>query len=488
MNRNLRIVNFVNGSHRGASQSRSSSVAWEVNDDFPLIFRQSFAVAASKLAAEFTENLCDLGTLYDGVMMTGTLAAGGVHRTHSILGYRSGTPVGLVKDLEASSAEPLFGKGQLLFLVQQCDRKAVARLTSEGYRFVQPTNAETHMARSMQVPPTYLNGHLRRLHEHAKLEHDLDRPQGTLLGLFVLRAGIQKRNFEVLVRKDLRHRLPCVQFSHLMLDPHRTQIMAQFDNMSVMTCLMRLVQKLDDVNDPDREFWILFRSKILALQDMVNEPWFRNAVFSSRIIKVSTEVPGSDMPSWYNLVVFHVVPDVHAASLKSSVGMTYIPFSFFKCRQEVLEGPQCRASFDRKVHQEFAGVFAFKDVEESSRKPRKNMSPHLPFKWPRTQSAASSATSLWSLTASPFKDSPEQSAKLSFEMDNNMPFGGIMVTSNVTVETTVGTNPRHPEETIIQVGRDVVGTSAYAGTGDVAHLTYADELYALTVARWSRGI
>ena len=491
MNRNLRAlkeISFITELERTGAESRSDNIPWELNDDFSLIFRQSFAVAAAKLSSDFKETLCDVGTLYDGVMLTGTLAGGGHHRRRSILGYRSGTPVGLVKDLEASNIEPLFGKGQLLFLVQQCDSKAVAKLTAEGYRFVYPTTAEKHMAKSMQVPPAYLNSHLKRLQQHAKSEHNLDTPRGTLLGLFVLRAGIQKRNFEVLVRRDLPYRLPCVQLSQVMLDPLKSQLIAQFEDLPVTVCLLRLAQKLDDMNDPERDFWVQFRLKILELQDMVDEHWFRNAIFSSKAIRVSTLAPGSNALSWYSLVVFHIVPDVHAQNLKSSLGLTYTPFSLFKCRQQVLEGLQHRASFDRKVHQEFACIFASKDVDESVRKPRKGLHSNLPFKWPKQVSATSSVASLWSL-ASRHRDASEQRGNLdTIEMDSNTPFGGIMVSSDVTVETMVGTDSSHPEETLIHIGKDVVATSAYAGTGDVALSTYADELYALTVAKWSRRI
>ena len=494
----LRAINFLANPVKLAHLNDSASVLdYDIaskSEDYSRIFRQSFCVAAADLANDFKEPLSDIGTLYDGVMMTGTLAAGGIHRQRSIMGRLSGTPSSLVKDLEANVGVDVFGKGQLLFLVQQCEPKDVARLTAEGYRFVSIEKVETHLSRAMQVPSPYLNSYLHSLQAYAGAEKQVNIASGTLLGCFILRAGLQKRSWDVVVQRDVPYRIPSVQLSPMILDNAISGVLGQFDGLSVTNCLARLDLNLEAPEDSHVEFWKLLREKIIELQHHIDEPFFRNALFSSRITKIPTWDEHTNSLTVASMLTFIVIPDVHQSSLKSSPHLEYVPFSFLKCRQRVLEGGLCKVNFESKTQHEFASIFARKGSHgtnsRSTTSTTKRMrslsetkppfSDVVPLNWFSSFHSARNASKVASLRSLTSRNHPG-----SMEAENiamQMPYGGIMVSSDVTVET----SPKEPDGMVSEFPDDSNGTRAYADHGEMERETYIDYLYATAVSKWTR--
>jgi len=64
-----------------------------------------------------------------------------------------------------------------------------------------------------------------------------------------------------------------------------------------------------------------------------------------------------------------------------------------------------------------------------------------------------------------------------------MPFGGIMVSSDVTVETTSA--GKMAGESVMEFAEGV-GTSAYTENAGHEVVTYVDELYAMAVQKWQQ--
>ena len=203
----------------GTKSVSVDSSLFEVNseaEDYSIIFRESFCCAAASLASTLKTSVPNVGELYAEVMMTGTLNIAGLTGRKSLLNRLSLGRSNALRDTEANMGMDIFGKGQLLLLVHQCDKKETAALQSDGYRFTPIDKIAEHLARSMRVPLNYFTGHLLALQAAAKQETDV--PRGTMLGCFALRAGVSRRTWEVLVKKDMPYRLPWASLSPDPLD------------------------------------------------------------------------------------------------------------------------------------------------------------------------------------------------------------------------------------------------------------------------------
>jgi hypothetical protein len=553
MRRHLQSVHFLNDPMGTKSASVDSSL-FEVNsevEDYSVIFRESFCCAAATLAATLKTSVPDVGSLYSEIMMTGTLNMNALTGRKSFLNRLSLGRSSLIRDAEAQFGVDIFGKGQLLLLVHKCDKQETAKFMAEGYRFAPIEVISEHLARSMRVPLNYLQDHLTALAKDAR--QDIDVPQGTMLGCFSLRAGVSRRTWEVLVKKDMPYRLPWVQLSDKILDSSAQKLYASMDGLSVAGCLTRITQRLESPDELNIVFWEDFKAKILSLGDAVPEPFFRQAVFSAKVLKITTLVPGSNQVTSCDLLVFHIIPDIHASTLKSGpeADIEYTPLSFLRCRQQVLEGAAQKAAFERNVHHEFAIMFASKDTgngvvarpapsrrQTNQNRTNKFFNRAIPLKKlnhkssssedeslrsgsPENTSAAESdyggGISKTSMTLSSTSaglpesiipsDHAPQIAMAGFSspsatpgagnispppMAGGMPFGGIMVSNDITVETTtqyVGGKSGPVNESVQEFGVEsapVGTTQAYAGQAEGEGLTYVDDLYQMAVQKWQQ--
>jgi len=506
MRHHLKSVHFLSDPHGTKNASVDSSL-FEVSsevEDYSIIFREGFCVAAASIAQGLKTSVTEMGTLYTEVMMTGTLNMSALTGRKTFLNRISPGRSGLIRDVEANMGVDIFGKGQLLLLVHRCDKKETAKLLSDGYRFATIDNIAEHLARSMRVPLGYLTGHLNALQQQAKQETDV--PHGTMLGCFALRAGVSRRTWEVLVKKDMPYRLPWVQSSPTAMDAPTAQLLAQLDGLSVTNCLARISQRLEAPDELNLGFWEDFRNSIQNLGELVPESFFRQAIFSAKALKITTLIPGSNQIATCNLLAFHIIPDIHSSTLKATtLDLEYTPLSFLRCRQQVLEGAMQNATFERKVHHEFASIFASKDTtavvrpaQVKQKSKSRFFSRAIPLKDLDTNHKKSESYGEDDSTRSP---SPQDTATIMSMSDfgskrsmgsmtmplpeaGGMPFGGIMVSSDVTIETSAVGGKSAGEA--ITGNTESVGTSAYASTADVDVPTYVDELYALAVTKWQQ--
>ena len=507
MRQHLKSVHFLNdlGGTRSASVDSSLFEVSSEIEDYSIIFREGFCCAAASVAQGLKIPLTEMGTLYTEVMMTGTLNIGALTGHKTLLNRISPGRSGLIRDVEANMGVDIFGKGQLLLLVHQCDKKETAKLLTDGYRFTPLDKIAEHLARSMRVPLGYLTQHLYALQQQAKQETDI--PHGTMLGCFALRAGVSRRTWEVLVKKDLPYRLPWVQSSPNPMDASTAQLLTQLDGLSVTNCLARIAQRLEAPEELNIGFWEDFRSSIEKLGEIVPDSFFRHAIFSAKALKVTTLVPGSNQIVTCDLLAFHVIPDIHNSTVTTTTtDLEYTPLSFLRCRQQVLEGAMQNASFERKVHHEFATIFSSKDTnavvrptQVKQKSKSRFFSRAIPLKAFGTRHKKSEFNSE---DGSMRSHSPEQNNTTRISVSDfgskksmgsttttlaeaaGMPFGGIMVSSDVTVETSAVGGEAGGEAITEYV--EGVGTSAYASTADVDVPTYVDELYALAVTRWQQ--
>lgn len=498
MRRHLQSLHFLESPGRGLVDTGSS---WEAPEDgdYSIIFRESFCVAAEDLASSLREDCKNLGTLYPGVMMSGTVSKG-PHLTakKAFLGYTSKTATFLRKvvakstcmdpeDLEANTGVELFGKGQVLFLVRQLAKKESQKIQDYGFRFAGPEKVIPLIASQLQVQPRYFSSTLNELREVSFAENACAMT-GTYVGLFALRAGVAKRSWEILVDKHHPDRLPCVELSKLLLSAARLKMLDQLDGMSVTACLAWLAQKEASVVDENTGFWRLFQDSIYQLASLVQEPFFRNAIFSAKLIRLAKSDQKDDQPVNCTILAFHIIPDVHSSSLKSlGSEVTYAPLSFFRCRQQVLPDAYDNGLFGSDVHHEFATLHATKPGPKGLTKAASTMKP-------KSESEASVE----------HKDSISSTTRLAPWVEGKgcqtstpqagptLPFGGILVSSDVMVQTEAevqhqdAVSGAEEDAPMKFMAGNAGATRAHAYTLTTTTNTYVDELFELAVAKWRK--
>lgn len=494
MRRHLQDAKFLpRGLRRSPSTISSSTIAeapLDSFDDYSLLFREGFCVAASDLAQDLKADLNDLGCLYDRVMVTGTALERVVEGPRSMLQLlRLGRPT-RSSDAEAQNLGlDLFGKGQLLVLTRQCERREASRHQADGLRFETIDKMSDRLARNMQVPTRYLSGHLHKLRQHARDEM-LPSPRGTLLGCFILRPGINRKAMDVAVRKDCLDRLPYVHLSPRTLDTAALAVIQQLDGCSVWQCQKLLDESPETEYEVDDTFAASLRHRITQLVELVDESFFHHAAFSARPIQVPIYDAASHLSGSCNLLAFHIIPDVHTSSLRASSSLTFMPLSFFICRQQSLKGSPHHANFERKVYHEFATIFSSKDNRHDKPQPhqltRSESSEGRLLKrpqsaWWKAKSPAASVKELHSRhSLSPSPDSGSELAEVSSTGTAQLPFGGVMVSRDVTVEA----RAVQREDASRWINNS---TSASGGTEDIDVPTHVDVLCAIAKERWLQG-
>ena len=381
--------------------------------------------------------------------------------------------------------------------IQKCSGKAKPS-SSMGFRFVPIHKVRDRLAQQMQVPQEYMNSHLAGLRSYCG-EAYKKCPTGTVLTCFALRAGIARRKWEVVALKDQLHQLPSVPLWSTPPDEARMSFLMQLDGMSVASCLAWLSRRVGCLNEHESALCQQLRRGIRELTALMSEPFFMQAVFSARPL----QMPYRHMSckrAFCNMVAFHIIPDVHVAVLKSSEKLAYTPYSFIQCRQGVLECTPNDTIFRSRVHQEFASLLSTREdgggrkttsMHESlsTMSGLSKLSNHL-TSWGKMPST--SHMSLRSFVSASTSSSGEHSPPSKREKNVvagdeaapiSLPFGGIMVNSDVTVET--GPKGEQMEKTATEVhGNNEIWTRGHASAAAADNPTFVDELFVLTVRKW----
>jgi hypothetical protein len=456
----------------------------EFSEDYSILFREHFCVAASELAEHLEERMQDLGVLYNQIIMTGSLA--NEFQPKRNLRLASG---GKAQDVEAGIINPtMFGKGQLLFLVRVADKTQVTRLVSAGYRFAHPAHVGDIIARSMQVPHNDMINTIDQLQQYS---HQFASPApedpvySAYLACFAMRAAVNKSNgnWEVLVPIDSPFQLPQAELSVDPLTPLQIKMLGRLDGLSANQCLSYLNNKAAESTSADeKEFLELLLDQVTSLTISVPESFFGNAIFSCKPIRV----PGLSTGNGANvqpvsIYPFCIIPDVHASSIKSTNKLTYVPLSFFKCFQRVYRGSPDHAILARKIHREFGAILSAKGIGSSNTSTssyRDSKSESLvknSFKKSKPWPFSKSSSPAWH---SPVKPDFASDSHLVDKKDDPLAhaFGGIMVSSDTTVEVSA------KQESTLELQEMGLKTEATVGASEQP--TYVDELFRITSSRW----
>ncbi|KAJ9642540.1 hypothetical protein H2199_004921 [Coniosporium tulheliwenetii] len=464
----------------GSHGSRSGFEDYSGDGDYSLVFREHFCVAAAELADHVHTPLQKMGTLYDQIMMTGTLKAefrGGLMRRN----HKNANAA----DVESGIKLPaLFGRGQLLFVVRRVDRAEASRLMSSGYRFANMEQVGDIMARAMQVPRAELAATVNDLRTFTQRSEEASPAPGTYLACFALKPAVKtsNSNWDVLVSKDYPSQLPKVLLSADPLQPWQLQIMNGLDGLTVNQCIQRLSSMASESQvDAEKAFIRSVHQQTLALTQVIPEPFFRQAVFSSTPVEIHSQ-SSSASNSRATLMAFCVIPDVHTASIRSTSTLVYLPWSFFKCQQRCHKASTDHAILARRIYTEFGNVVTHQKETDSFSSSRRDSLANQPNArttrfWPFTSKTRNFGASN-NFKPDNISETELVETRSRHDGEGGHAFGGIMVSQDVTVDA--GTK----EDSRIELRN--LGTKSEAGVAATEMPIFADKLFSITSARWQR--
>lgn len=314
-------------------------------ENYDVILREQFCLAASALASKTNETLTGAGVLWDEIFPTGTSTSANTQsRSRRVDQAEKG-----IRRLHE------YSKGLLMFLVRRIDNeRSVQHLETAGYRFVEMHQAVGIIASSMQIQCPEFGKKLESMAAYKENEPTL-HPPGVHLGMFAIRARLDYGGFDVLVGKDFRNILPAVQLPLHRLEQWQIDLISRFDGLKMSTVTRRLNSKVD-CSEAERQFRSELRSAVGELGAWLKDPVFEDAVLVSKVIQVPCAPVSGTSRSLASLISFKLVLDIHDNARRA--GFDFVPLQLFKVQQLVLEGSPERVAFAHNVHREMSSFLS----------------------------------------------------------------------------------------------------------------------------------
>ncbi|KAL8700546.1 MAG: hypothetical protein Q9201_005397 [Fulgogasparrea decipioides] len=359
------------------------SLTSQIGDSgFATTFKERFCVAASELANMIHEPLEKLGVLFDAIMFTGTVNRGRQKKFYSQPRSNNNHD-----SLELGQVRPVYGHGQLLFLVRRANRQDVARLQAAGFSFAHPTSIISSLAESLEVSVPELSDQLLRLWKSVSIESVLD--PGVHLACYALRP--RYGGWDILVDRNSKSMLPSVQLTKEDLLPWQADLIEQLDDMTVSECLAYLQECCNKTQSRDDDaFLVKVIHAITTLAAQINHPLFTSARLLARPFSVPCRSHrGPQYREEANVIMFRVIADAHYGSPHGRT--EFRSLRLFQAQQHVYPGSADHEAFARKIHVEFAemaeaqarssasaGIAVYPD-EKNIVKGKASPNPHAPF-------------------------------------------------------------------------------------------------------------
>ncbi|KAK1985079.1 hypothetical protein LZ30DRAFT_584854 [Colletotrichum cereale] len=350
----------------------------ELIENYDVIFRELFCVAAAGLAEKMKDHLTTVGLLWDEILPTG---ASGERPGHDTGSQHDGAPV-LRPDLmkrkvEASSnsvdfAEKglgnrrshEFGRGSLMFLVRRVktDRE-IERLEAAGYRFAELRQVSNIIGTSMQIKAADLESKLYNMAAYADDNNQLE--PGVHMGFFGIRARVGSYGFDVAVRRGARHLLPSVQMPLDRIEQWHLDFLRQLDRLTTLG-MSRRMATLSNLGTREAQFVSQLTDSLDALRTWIDDPIFNEAILTSTVVtlpatQASIEA-SSPLPT--SLIAFRLVIPIHVNF--TSPKCEFVPLNFFKVHQLVGRDASRHLAFTQSVHRELAPVLQSVPLEKPS--------------------------------------------------------------------------------------------------------------------------
>jgi hypothetical protein len=319
-------------------------------EDYSLIFRELFCVAAGDLAHDLHEPLEKLGVLYDEITVTGQ---------HAVKGAKRAEGASADLDLEGLAG----GKGQLLFLVRSVNGREAEHLQTSGYCFAEPSHVIPLWAASFKVGPKLLSRRIDIMRQYAAEDRMLD--PGVHLAIFAIRAslGTGRHGFDVLARKDVPNQLPTMQFPFNTLEDWQVDYLNTMDSMTMAAIIKKLFDaRRHSPSEREKHFAKQVFDTIEAIKDESQDSIFYDAKLIAHPIRAPCRgVSEHSPPGVATLITFRIVVPIH--SRPPGRRLIYVPLNFFKMQQQVYKNAPEHDVFARKIYAEFAPILDLEDLD-----------------------------------------------------------------------------------------------------------------------------
>ena len=509
MRNHINHTSMSRGFRAGAVERALANDSAEPIDNYSLIFRELFCIAASDLADQLNQPLEGAGVLFDEILNTGQTTNDKAKARRSMISDPTDTERGQVES-------PYFGRGQLLFLTRRLDRREAESFQNAGFRFTGITNVVDILARSMQIKPDDLHTQLANMWDYSRNFNILE--PGIHMACFAIRANV-RGSFDILVRKVARNQLPTMQMPLLSLDSWQLDYLSELNGMSVSACLKSFKTKLTLLNLAKKEqlFTAQLHDTLESLRDEINDSFFMEAALVATPVSAPCRVTQENVPPGQaTLIAFRLIIPVHSRIPEKK--LEFVPLSFFKMQQHVYKNSPDHNVFARKVHREFGPILnpsrpSLSDKEEGlwspnsfqfngSRKSlvdiREELEHKLPTLIPRAPPPQKSLR-FWRKNldiiepgngrVSAWLRGDTSSQKEPVELN---PFGGILVSQEVTVDVREAGRIVPLKVSDIEMidmtnknggfsEKMTLGTLGIASTEEVDPETYVDSLFAVCV-------
>lgn len=384
-------------------------------EDYSILFREMFCVAAKDLADATHQPLQSVGVLYEEMLITG-LNTGGA---------------GLMSKLDPEIGRRHRGRGKVLFLVKNIDKTEATRLATFGFRFTSPTNVYDVLSRAMQVTKEDVVKVVSTMATYYP-EREALLPPGVYLGAFAVQSN-EVGGYNILVQQSESSKLPAHSLGINAITPAHFRFLQKYHGKTAgeLTTVLRndLREAASGAGLPEafaRQFNDALAYLLLELKDQI----FNNAVLDANPQYLPTAMseedpsrPGTGTAA--QLIVFKTVVPSHISI--TSPNLVFTPLPFFSIQQRSYPGCPEHQVHARRVHREFS---AKKAVPHTTRTRSRSRSGRI---WKSAASQSSSFPAFGRLRAgAPSSRSPSMSSEKNLVVDD--PFSaGIMVSQTVTV-------------------------------------------------------
>lgn len=351
---------------------RSKTPLFEENgqlvEGYDVIFRELFCLAASTLAGRMAEDVVNMGTLWDEIFHTGIEARPGTRMSSTLdvaaadAGAKGARSDDDLSRLECGTARPdTYGQGCLMFLVRHVNSAAAAaKLEAAGFRFADTHRVVDIIKTSMQIKTRRLEVTLREMAAHTNGLEGLAVP-GLHVGLFAVRARLDKFGFDVVVDAMTRSTLPSRAMPYRNIDSEQREVLTRLNGLPLQSLLLRLAS-FQDATPHQVEFAAHLRASITRLRaDLDDNPALDAATLSHTVVQVpclrltnGKEDNGSAHTA--SLITLQLVLDINARFRCPRA--VFVPLQFLRVHQLVADNTPHQAAFSRALHREMSAVMA----------------------------------------------------------------------------------------------------------------------------------
>ncbi|KAK8102551.1 hypothetical protein PG984_015697 [Apiospora sp. TS-2023a] len=401
------------------------------------IFRELFCLAASSLAGKMSEDVTKAGTLWDEIFHTGAesrptnpapsfsdITLKGSNHEHASVDDASRLEQGL------GHRHDSYGRGCIMFLVRHVESdSAVAKLEAAGFRFAEPHRVVDIIKSSMQIKTLLLEEKLRDMASFAP-EDGLTEP-GVHVGVFAIRARLDRFGFDVLVDRQKRMSLPTGRLPYRRLEQWQLDILSDLDGLLVQTLLIRLASA-QDYTPKEIEFATQLRRSITKLMSTFPDAAADIARLSSKVVQIPCPPGEKGEDTSCSIITLQILLDI--GSNAESSKYCFIPLQLLKVHHLTLDNSPHKAAFSRALHREMAAVISYAPTATAP----------AVINNERQQGRASSASSTRELCSPVTSQTDEMSSgRTSPSKDHpstqhgrkpSLLFGGIMVSQEIAIQ------------------------------------------------------